>query len=170
MPADDLENTRASGAAPVARADAVAGAVAGADAAGLPASHPHLVFVYGTLKRGGSNHHWMTGQRFLGDARLAPGHALYSLGDYPGLVAEPGATERVRGELWAVDEAGLAGLDELEGVADGLYARVGVELVEAPEHVAKDPAALARVRTYLYLRDITGRPRLGESWPPPRTR
>lgn len=157
MPADDSENTRASGAAR---------APADADAPGLPASHPHLVFVYGTLKRGGSNHHWMTGQRFLGDARLAPGHGLYSLGEYPGLVAEPGATERVRGELWAVDDAGLAGLDELEGVAEGLYARVSAELAEWPEQLATDPAARSRVQTYLYLPDFTGRTRLGDSWPP----
>ncbi|TAG31979.1 MAG: hypothetical protein EAZ36_02825, partial [Verrucomicrobia bacterium] len=34
--------------------------------------HPHLVFVYGTLKRGGSNHAFMVGQRFIGLARHAP--------------------------------------------------------------------------------------------------
>ena len=39
-----------------------------------------LVFVYGTLKRGYSNHHFLAGQAFQGEARTAPGFALFSLG------------------------------------------------------------------------------------------
>ena len=41
------------------------------------------VFVYGTLKRGGSNHSFLAGQRYLGPARTPPGFTLHSLGDYP---------------------------------------------------------------------------------------
>ena len=123
-----------------------------------------VVFVYGTLKRGGPNHGRLAGQEYLGDARLAPGLALYSLGEYPGLVAEPGSPDRVTGELWAVDDAALAGLDELEGLAEGLYARVAAPLGEYPASLSTD-ARLVGAELYLYLRDVRGRPRLGDTWP-----
>ncbi len=123
----------------------------------MTAPRAHLVFVYGTLKRGGANHAVLAGQDFVGEARLAPGFALYSLGEYPGLVVAPGGTGRVTGEVWAVDAAALARLDALEGVDEGLYARVPAPL--------DGPPPASRVEMYLYLRDVTGRPRLGDTWP-----
>lgn len=130
----------------------------------MSADRPHLVFVYGTLKRGGSNHRLLAGQTLIGPARLAPGFALYALGEYPGLVAEPSSADRVTGELWAVDDAGLAALDELEGLAEGLYARVLAVLDEWPGGPAAG-ARFAGAQVYVYLRDVSGRPRLGDTWP-----
>lgn len=130
----------------------------------MHAARPHLVFVYGTLKRGGSNHAVLAGQTFVGPARLAPGFALYSLGEYPGLVADPASTDRVTGELWAVDDAGLAALDELEGLSEGLYARVPAVLDEWPDALTAD-ARFVHAEVYVYLRDVAGRPRLGDTWP-----
>lgn len=130
----------------------------------MDAARPHLVFVYGTLKRGGSNHALLAGQTLAGPARLAAGHALYSLGEYPGLVADPASRDRVTGEIWAVDAAALARLDELEGLAEGLYARVPAVLDEWPDALTAD-ARFAAVEVYVYLRDIAGRPRLGDTWP-----
>jgi gamma-glutamylcyclotransferase (GGCT)/AIG2-like uncharacterized protein YtfP len=49
-----------------------------------------LVFIYGTLKRGGGNHHLLAGQEFRGPARTAPGFTLYELTGYPGMVPEGG--------------------------------------------------------------------------------
>ena len=129
----------------------------------MNAGRPHLVFVYGTLKRGGSNHGLLAGQAFTGPARLTPGFALYSLGGYPGLVAEAGSADRVTGELWAVDSLSLARLDALEGVDEGLYARIPAVLDEWPEGLSA--AEAARAELYLYLRDVSGRPRLGATWP-----
>lgn len=114
------------------------------------------VFVYGTLKRGGNNHSYLAGQRFLGAARTSPGFTLYSLGDYPGMVRAPGDTAGVTGELWAVDVGCLLRLDKLEGVAEGLYERVAIQL--AP------PFADKSAETYLYLHDLTGRPMLGSEF------
>ena len=74
------------------------------------------VFVYGTLKRGGSNHHCLAGQQFLGAGRTPPGFTLYALADYPGMVREPKDDAGVTGEVWAVDPACLETLDRLEGV------------------------------------------------------
>jgi gamma-glutamylaminecyclotransferase len=123
----------------------------------------HLLFVYGTLKRGGSNGRWMDGQRFLGPARTAPGVTLYSLGEYPGLVAEPSDRDGVVGELWVVDAAALARLDEFEGVGEGLYAREPARLVEYPADLA--PAEAARAELYRYLRKAPDSARLGSFWP-----
>jgi gamma-glutamylcyclotransferase (GGCT)/AIG2-like uncharacterized protein YtfP len=114
------------------------------------------VFVYGTLKRGGRNHAWLAGQEFLGEGRAVSGYTLYSLGDYPGMVHSRNAHHDVAGEVWAVDAAGLARLDELEGIAEGLYERVPVTL--AP------PFADEPVETYLYLRSLEGRAAIGSEW------
>lgn len=115
------------------------------------------VFVYGTLKRGGRNHHFMEDQRFLTEAHTTAGFTLYSLGYYPGMVRAPHDTQGVAGELWAVDNDCLALLDELEGVAEKLYERANITLA-AP--LLDEP-----VHTYLYLPDIAGRPHLGSTFP-----
>jgi gamma-glutamylaminecyclotransferase len=114
------------------------------------------VFVYGTLKRGGDNHHYIAYQQFLGEARTPPGYTLYSLGDYPGMVRAADDTAGVTGELWAVDDPCLTQLDLLEGTAEGLYERVSIKL--AP------PFADLSVATYLYLGRVTGRPLLGSEF------
>lgn len=70
------------------------------------------LFVYGSLRRGRSNHQELDGAGFLGEARTRDGYALVRLGDYPALVA---GTESIPGELYAVDEAQLDQLDAFEG-------------------------------------------------------
>ena len=127
------------------------------------ANQTHLVFVYGTLKRGGSNHSFLAGQIYLGDAALGYGFALYSLGEYPGLVAEPENPENVTGELWQVDAPTLAKLDALEGIDEGLYARVPAPLARWTEKLSAESAESAEM--YLYQRPIKGRLRLGPTWP-----
>lgn len=111
------------------------------------------IFVYGTLKRGGSNHAWLAGQQFLGAARTSPGYTLYSLGDHPGMVRAANDQAGVTGELWLVDDACLWQLDELEGVAEGLYERTAIQLVA--------PFATEPVETYLYLGRLAGHASLG---------
>jgi gamma-glutamylcyclotransferase (GGCT)/AIG2-like uncharacterized protein YtfP len=117
----------------------------------------NTVFVYGTLKRGGSNHLFLRGQKFLGEVRTAPGFTLYSLGEYPGMVRAPGDTQGVTGELWDVDDECLAELDRLEGLDEGLYERIDV-LLEAN-------LLAGSAQTYLYLRQIDGLDALGSTWP-----
>ncbi len=115
------------------------------------------VFVYGTLKRGCRNHHYLAGQQFLGKAMTSPGYILFSLGDYPGMVRSADQNHHVVGELWAVDRAGLSALDELEGLAEGLYERVPIGLAA--------PFADLPVESYLYLRSLEGHRPLGSVWP-----
>jgi len=122
----------------------------------------HLLFVYGTLKSGGSNHGWMQNQLLLGPARTRPGYTLYSLGDYPGLVAHASDMEGVTGELWAVTNDCLARLDAFEGVAEKLYARVPAPLSDYPNELPASDAA--RAEMYQYLQGIHQRQHVGSHW------
>lgn len=115
-----------------------------------------LIFVYGTLKRGGSNHHLMGGQQFLGEARTQPGFRLYELGGHPGMIAKSDDRDGVTGEVWSVDAACLVQLDILEGLVEGHYRRVPVKLL--PPYT--DPT----IETYLYAQSIDGRSDIGATW------
>jgi gamma-glutamylaminecyclotransferase len=115
-----------------------------------------LVFVYGTLKRGGSNHLYLAGQTFVGEARTVPGFTLFELNGYPGMVPEAAASEGVTGEVWAVEANALARLDDLEGIAEGLYRREVVPLAS--------PFDRKVVEGYVYARDAKGCRRLGATW------
>lgn len=85
-----------------------------------PSGKPHLVFVYGSLMHGMSNHVVMESidADFYGeDALPAAYHMLDACrGAWPGVM--PGGTTEVEGELYFVDDAGLARLDRLEGAPD----------------------------------------------------
>jgi gamma-glutamylaminecyclotransferase len=71
---------------------------------------PIDLFVYGTLLRGQSNHHYLENSKFLGEDAIANA-CLIDLGEYPMLI--PG-TDRVEGEVYQIDAVTLASLDELE--------------------------------------------------------
>jgi len=114
-----------------------------------------LVFVYGTLKRGGSNHEWIAQQQFVAEARTMQLYRLYDLGGYPGMVrAEDGIS--IQGEVWSVDEAGLIKLDVLEDTDGGEYERVVVQL--------EGEFSTQQVEGYIYLRGVEGRREVGVCW------
>ena len=70
----------------------------------------YLLFVYGTLRRGES--HALPEERFRGAATVRG--RLYPNGPYRGFVPDRDGDE-VAGELFEVDDALLADLDEYEG-------------------------------------------------------
>ena len=115
-----------------------------------------LIFVYGTLKRGGENHHHFAGQTFIDVARTAPGYRLFELGGFPGMVEHAVDRDGVVGEVWSVDAQCLRRLDELEGVAEGLYQRKRVPLL--PPFANQDVAA------YFYPHSVAGRTEIGSVW------
>lgn len=86
-----------------------------------------VLFVYGTLMRTGSNADRLAGGRFLRAAVTQPRYRLLDFGEYPGLLA--GGDTAVRGELWQVDAALLARLDEFED-HPFLFARRPVALAD----------------------------------------
>lgn len=85
-----------------------------------------LLFVYGTLKRGGEYHRQLTAHkvRFLGEGRIR-GRLFRIKGEsYPG--AAPTASRRyVRGELYELNhpDQALKKLDKFEGTDEGLFVR-----------------------------------------------
>ncbi len=115
-----------------------------------------FVFVYGTLKRACSNHHYLSDQKFVGEARTAPGFCLYALGGFPGMVAKPDDRDGVVGEIWLVDADALVRLDGLEGLQEGLYRREIVPLLA--------PYADRGIESYIYARSIKGRREMGSIW------
>jgi len=115
-----------------------------------------LIFVYGTLKRGCANHHFLAEQKFVGEARTAPGFRLYNLGGYPGMVAKADDRNGVAGEVWSVDADALVRLDGLEGLAEGVYRREAIPLLP--------PFANRDIEGYLYTRSIEGKRDIGGVW------
>lgn len=71
------------------------------------------VFVYGSLLAGLHNHHVLSGARLVGPARTPPTFTMFSLGGFPGVVR--GGETAIEGEVYEVDAATLAALDQLEG-------------------------------------------------------
>ena len=115
-----------------------------------------LLFVYGTLKRGCSNHAQLADQRFVGEARTAPGFQLYDLGGYPAIVPDPEDRAGVTGEIWSVDDDALHRLDLFEGVHEGLYRRERIAL--------QPPFADLAVEAYVSPLSIAGRRKVGATW------
>ncbi len=124
---------------------------------GPPSAAARRLFVYGTLKRGGTNHRELAGQHFVGMGRSVPGYRLYQLGEYPGLVPDPMDQYGIVGEVWEVAPGALVDLDAFEGVHEGLYRRASIQLLP--------PFAGEPVDTYFYLRLVDGCADLHGWWP-----
>jgi gamma-glutamylaminecyclotransferase len=116
-----------------------------------------VLFVYGTLKRGHSGHHFLAGQEFLGEAVTLPLYRLYGFGWHPGLVLDEANGVEVAGELWAVDDVALARLDAYEGTADGWFLRADVAVRDCFE----------TVQTYFYNHLVPPDAPTGAAWPFP---
>jgi len=80
----------------------------------------HRVFVYGTLKRGFPNNTLLEGSEFLGEAVTVLTYKAVTVPAYkvvgtsfPVIMSDPSG-KPVAGEIYAVDDATLARLDQLE--------------------------------------------------------
>lgn len=112
-----------------------------------------ILFVYGTLKRGGRNHRLLADQEFLGTAVSEPRYRLIDLGPYPGLIPDEATGLAIDGELYAVSECCLAELDDFEEVPD-LFIREPIAVV-----------GWGHVWAYLWNRDVPAEARSGDRWP-----
>jgi gamma-glutamylcyclotransferase (GGCT)/AIG2-like uncharacterized protein YtfP len=85
----------------------------------------HLVFVYGSLRRGGTNamSELFPQAQFIGDGMVSG--SLYDLGEYPGLLLNE-SNSFVIGEVYEVDDELLTTLDHFEAGSD--YWRQQVEI------------------------------------------
>lgn len=85
------------------------------ESAPLEAKGNPRVFVYGSLKRGHSNHLLLEEYNFLGRAYIEGPWRMMGLGFFPGVTEGHDEDSRIYGEVYVVDEEGLASLDVLEG-------------------------------------------------------
>lgn len=81
-------------------------------------SNAELVFVYGTLRRGGSNHFRMANAQFVSTGTIRG--RMYRIDWYPGLILDE-AGDEIHGEVYTVDTEELQTLDIFEGVSAGEY-------------------------------------------------
>ena len=92
----------------------------------------HRIFVYGTLKQGFPNFHINRGRRVSGGFVTRQRYPLFILGDtrLPWMVQQPGVGHAVTGELYEVDDDGLAAMDVLEQIDEpGWYHRETIEVL-----------------------------------------
>lgn len=83
------------------------------------------VFVYGTLMKGHGNHrYYLSHSEYVGTGEIS-GYALYAVSSFPGIVPE--GQERVKGEVYKVDQDTLKRLDRLEGEGS-IYLRKEIEV------------------------------------------
>ncbi|KAJ1395634.1 Gamma-glutamylcyclotransferase, AIG2-like [Sesbania bispinosa] len=94
---------------------------------------PHLIFAYGTLKRGFPNYGLMEELISKDDVVLVG--TYYTQNPYPlvcgphgipYLINLPGSGHRVKGEVYAMSDDAVVQLDEFEGVRAGYYERLPV--------------------------------------------
>ena len=90
-----------------------------------------MVFVYGTLRRGGSNEFRMAQARFVANGAVRG--RLYRIDWYPGFVADEFG-DIVVGEVYEANAETLAALDEFEGSE---YRRVKVAVEVSGEGGSK---------------------------------
>lgn len=89
----------------------------------------HIVFVYGTLKKGFPNNRLLNKSKLLTEA-CYPGN-MYDIVYFPGVKfydSEKNLGD-IHGELWEVDDDTLVRLDELEGVPH-LYTRIVIDSLD----------------------------------------
>ena len=116
-----------------------------------------LIFVYGSLKRGFSLHHYLADHTFIGTAQTLPLYRLFDCGEYPALVDAATDGQCVKGEVYRVSKACQLQLDEVEGVDEGLYERREIRLATPYED--------ASVQAWFYLHPVAGLKDCGQEWP-----
>ncbi|MCA8981151.1 MAG: gamma-glutamylcyclotransferase [Planctomycetes bacterium] len=84
-----------------------------------------LIFVYGRMRRGEENHHFLSQARFVREAETAACFELVDLGGLPGLIQ--GGASSVQGELYLVTSSLLTMIDELEDHPE-TFRRTRIEL------------------------------------------
>jgi 2'-5' RNA ligase len=76
------------------------------------APQSNYLFVYGTLRKGEPNHHFLENAKFLGAIKTMPKYELITAEDSPGLVE--GGINSIIGELYQVSDECLAEVDAFE--------------------------------------------------------
>jgi gamma-glutamylaminecyclotransferase len=118
----------------------------------------HLLFVYGSLKSGLSNHRRLAGAACLDGRASAEGYGLVRyVAGYPALVEAPGRT--AQGEVYVVQTDVLEELDEFEE-CPSVYTRKAIS-------VKLSDGSTREVFAYLAAQPEEAEPHSGDTWHPP---
>jgi len=71
-----------------------------------------LVFVYGTLKRGQRNDHYLSDAEFIGHFTTGRRYTMYDFGGYPAVCLR--GRDAIEGEVYRLGKRSFSKLDELE--------------------------------------------------------
>jgi gamma-glutamylcyclotransferase (GGCT)/AIG2-like uncharacterized protein YtfP len=130
----------------------------------------NLLFVYGTLLSGLSNHHHMAGATCLGEASVQA--ALFDMGEYPALCVQGAWAQPlglVLGELYKIENEQWQRLDELEevdpdSIENSMYLRVPIQVqwrqAELPQERTQERTITVAAQVYVYNWSLAGRPRI----------
>jgi gamma-glutamylaminecyclotransferase len=75
----------------------------------------HIVFVYGTLKRGYGNNRLLSNATFLGEGETEGRFGLYNGSGFPFVSKNASVFSNIRGDVYAINDSELERLDRLEG-------------------------------------------------------
>ena len=109
----------------------------------------HLIFIYGTLKKGFPNHslHMESAEK-LGNYQTVENYPLVLIGEryVPCMINAPGEGKQIEGELYKVDDDCLRRIDALERIKkpDG-YRRLKIKVRSVEKHNA------VMLESYAYL-------------------
>jgi gamma-glutamylcyclotransferase (GGCT)/AIG2-like uncharacterized protein YtfP len=136
-----------------------------ARSSGAGRTHGELLFVYGTLMRGGEIHNLLQrpGIRFVGKAKMRGELYMFKSAGYPGAVESAKNGQFVHGELYRVAEPRrrFPVLDKAEGCEEGLFERREVPV--------RRGSRTMRAWTYLYAKSpASGKPLAGGKFLPLR--
>jgi len=93
-----------------------------------------LVFVYGTLLSGLFNNVYLTESNLIGEYETAPEYEMLDNGMYPAI--KEGA-DKIKGEVYEVDNATMGALDALESIAYDDYKKeeINIKGVDRPVYI-----------------------------------
>ena len=113
----------------------------------------HNIFIYGTLKRGYSNHNqYLKNQKYLGRYRTVDCYPLVIANKWfaPVLIDELGQGKQIFGELYQVNDEKLAELDSLEHTDHILgYKRIEIKIQNIENGVMVQSFTYAKKRKYV---------------------
>lgn len=89
----------------------------------------HKVFVYGSLKRGYGNHHFLEKSQYVGNHTTQPEFTMLSLGAFPAVT--DGGDTAIHGEVYEVTDKTMDSLDMLEGYPS-FYNRKKINTIHGP--------------------------------------
>lgn len=97
----------------------------------------NLIFIYGTLKKGESNHSHMKGSKYIGNAKSVKKYIMhpYRNSDFPCLFNESGKYN-IEGELYKVSDEKMVQLDYFEGVPN-LFDKEKIDVIDEFKNIIK---------------------------------